>query len=153
MPAIDMPAKDRHYLLSSDGRYQVWKKPTVNTVTYASSVDLDASPLSDQLQVVGGWSGIIKIEFQSSADGRGFSLLSRLRQLFPDATIFATGELNPDQLSMALQCGFDGVVVSEPRWLQYGEAVWQAALVPVVNLSYRTTAGKAISSIWQRRTN
>ena len=63
----------------------------------------------------------IVVTFPSSADGRGFSLGAELREGGGfKGKLYATGTLNPDQLSLAFQCGFDAVVISEAQWERYG---------------------------------
>ena len=78
----------------------------------------------------------VQIPFASSADGRGFSLARRLRELGYEGQIIAIGALVCDQYRHARQSGCDGVLITaeqaqkmpEPHWLE------QARRVPV---SYR----------------
>ncbi len=109
------------------------------TVTPA---DLQGDPQSDPLVIA----------FNGVADGRGFSFIKALRQdLGYTGKVYASGFINPDQLSFAFQCGFDGVLVSPDRWEVYSAEGWQSALNPVVNLSYSLTQSQPIQSIWQQR--
>lgn len=91
------------------------------------------------------------VEFNGVADGRGFSLLKALRDAGYGGQLYAAGYINPDQLSLAFQTGFDGVLVSQDRWDDYGEAAWESALSPVVSLSYAVTDSPRHRSIWQTR--
>ena len=94
----------------------------------------------------------IVVTFPSSADGRGFSLGAELREGDGfKGKLFATGTLNPDQLSLAFQCGFDAVVISEAQWERYGEAAWVRAMDPFVNKTYVRTHWKQLDPIWERR--
>lgn len=93
------------------------------------------------------------VSFPTSADGRGFSLAAELREgnAFT-GNLYATGELNPDQLSLSFQCGFDGVIVSESQWDRYGESSWVQAMDPLVNKTYLRTHWQQLDPIWERRT-
>lgn len=82
----------------------------------------------------------IEVEFESFADGRGFSLLAWLRREFGNVQIVATGQLNPDQVSLAFGSGFDAVVVSAERWHACGAEAWQQALNPIVKAAYLNVA-------------
>ncbi len=95
---------------------------------------------------------ILLIEFTGAADGRGFSLAKAvLGKMAYQGKLYAAGCINPDQLSMALQTGFDGVLVPAERWADYGAEVWKAALSPIVKLSYASTRSQGLQSIWQLR--
>lgn len=73
----------------------------------------------------------IHIEFSSSADGRGFSLARRLRELGFGQRLYATGQLVCDQYRHARQAGFDGVIITkdqarkmpEPHWIEQAERI------------------------------
>ena len=92
------------------------------------------------------------IEFQSSSDGRGFSVAAEFREKENfKKSVFASGNLLPDQLTLLFQCGFDGAIVDEQSWLHYGESAWMQALEPIVDHEYLPTRWQAIGSIWQRR--
>ena len=104
---------------------------------------LNAAELSGEFLVV---------EFNGVADGRGHSLARTvLRDKAYQGVLYAGGYVNPDQLSFAFQNGFDGVLVSAERWLEYGADAWQSVLTPVVSLSYAATSSPALKSIWQIR--
>ena len=96
--------------------------------------------------------GYAMIEFQSVGDGRGFSLAAELTEgeRFK-RPLYACGKLIPDQLSLAFQCGFDGVVIDDISWRLYGESAWLEALKPLVDNGYLRNSWRAIDSIWERR--
>ena len=96
--------------------------------------------------------GYAMIEFQSVGDGRGFSLAAELTEgeRFK-RPLYACGKLIPDQLSLAFQCGFDGVVIDDDGWQLYGESAWLEALQPIVDNGYLRNNWTAIDSIWERR--
>lgn len=75
---------------------------------------------------------MIRIDFPSSADGRGFSIASALRLRGYTGRLRAHGHVLADQYAMARRAGFDEVEVSEEiaarqptdQWLF--RANWQA---------------------------
>lgn len=93
----------------------------------------------------------LAVDFNGVADGRGFSQAKAVRDIGYQGSLYAAGYINPDQLSLAFQTGFDGVLVSAVRWADYGEDVWTEALAPIVNHSYAITSSSAHRSIWQLR--
>lgn len=71
----------------------------------------------------------ILIDFPSFADGRGFSIARQLRKTYGfRGQIIADGPLIPDQYSMALQCGFDGVRVDGETYSRQAESHWFNAM-------------------------
>jgi uncharacterized protein (DUF934 family) len=98
----------------------------------AVAVDLasDAEPgdlagLLDQID-------LIRIDFPSFADGRGFTIAAQLRRMGFVGRLRARGAVIADQYAMARRSGFDEVEISddlatrqpEPQWL--ARADWQA---------------------------
>ena len=89
----------------------------------------DADPLTvdlpDQLEM-------IRVDFPSSADGRGFTIARALRLRGFKGRLRAHGQVLADQYAMARRAGFDEVEVPddlaarqpEPQWL--ARADWQA---------------------------
>lgn len=76
---------------------------------------------------------LIRIAFPGFADGRGFSLARRLRDLGYGGRLRAAGALIPDQRALARACGFDEIEVAPALFhRQGGEAAWvsEAALPP-----------------------
>ena len=69
---------------------------------------------------------VIAIPFPSFADGRGFSIARRLRQLGYTATLRATGHLIADQYQHARRVGFDEVAISEELAGRQPEEQWTA---------------------------
>ncbi len=82
----------------------------------------------------------IIIEFATTADGRGFSLARHLRGRFGfGGTLLAGGKLIPDQVQLAFQCGFDGVLLTDGQLDQYATDFVDAVKNPPVTLNYRQT--------------
>ena len=89
--------------------------------------DTDAASLTpwfDRLE-------LIAVSFPKHADGRGFSVATRLRRLGYKAELRASGHLIADQYALARGCGFDTVEISdaqaarqpEPQWLDAEHAM------------------------------
>jgi uncharacterized protein (DUF934 family) len=98
----------------------------------AVAVDLasDAEPAS--LAGLLGQIDLIRIDFPSFADGRGFTIAAQLRRMGFVGRLRARGHVIADQYAMARRSGFDEVEISddlatrqpEPQWL--ARADWQA---------------------------
>jgi len=67
---------------------------------------------------------LISILFPKSADGRGFSVATRLRRLGFAGELRATGHLIADQYGLAKSCGFDTVEISDAQAKRQPEAHW-----------------------------
>lgn len=75
---------------------------------------------------------MIRIDFPTSADGRGFTLASMLRRAGFTGRLRAKGHVLADQYAMARRSGFDEVEIDdalatrqpEPQWL--ARADWQS---------------------------
>lgn len=152
----------RYKLLNSDGVVRQvdaqWVGAAENIAITSAIVVSEESGMqgsgSDQEQSVSDTlcAGYAMIEFQSVGDGRGFSLAAELTEgeRFK-RPLYACGKLIPDQLSLAFQCGFDGVVIDDDGWQLYGESAWLEALKPIVDNGYLRNSWRAIDSIWERR--
>jgi uncharacterized protein (DUF934 family) len=100
-------------------------------VELTNDVDPDAlGPWLDRL-------ALISVLFPKSADGRGYSIATRLRRLGFKGELRATGHLIADQYALARSCGFDTVEISEELARRQPEAHW-------------TEADRAISLAYQR---
>lgn len=98
----------------------------------AVAVDLasDAEPAS--LAGLLGQIDLIRIDFPSFADGRGFTIAAQLRRMGFVGRLRARGHVIADQYAMARRSGFDEVEISddlatrqpEPQWL--ARADWQS---------------------------
>ena len=71
---------------------------------------------------------LIRVPFPSFADGRGFSIARRLRELGFKGTIRAKGHILADQFPLALRCGFDEVEPDEDLLARQPEEQWLEAL-------------------------
>ena len=95
---------------------------------------LDVPPDADptEYQAAIGEAEMIRIEFPSFSDGRGFTLARRLRSMGYQGRLRACGHIIADQYAMARRVGFDEVEISEDladrqpehQWLR--RADWRA---------------------------
>ena len=101
-------------------------KPPAIGVDLAS--DADPVDLSEHLAEI----DLIRVDFPSFADGRGFTIARRLRDLGYRGRLRARGQVIADQYAMARRAGFDEVEIdaelaerqTENQWLR--RAAWQA---------------------------
>ena len=78
----------------------------------------------------------IIIPFPSFADGRGFSLATRLRRLGFAGRLIAQGHVIADQYAHARRCGFDMVAIDATLAARQPEDQWTAQ-VPRINTTYQ----------------
>ena len=69
---------------------------------------------------------MIRVDFPSFADGRGFTLATRLRQLGFKGRLRAKGHVIADQYAMARRSGFDEVEIDDDLAARQPEAQWLA---------------------------
>ena len=98
----------------------------------AVAVDLASNAEPGDLAGLLGQIDLIRIDFPSFADGRGFTIAAQLRRMGFVGRLRARGHVIADQYAMARRSGFDEVEISddlatrqpEPQWL--ARADWQA---------------------------
>lgn len=90
--------------------------------------DADPRALADPLDRAAA----IRITFANFADGRGFGLARRLRDLGFRGRLRAAGWLLPDQKAHARACGFDEIELAPDLLARHGAAAWdrEAAAPP-----------------------
>lgn len=94
--------------------------------SHTTPVDLEA--LAGRLERF----ALIRVDFPSFSDGRGFTIAACLRRMGFSGRLRARGHVIADQYAMARRAGFDEVEISpdlaarqpEPQWL--ARANWQA---------------------------
>lgn len=86
------------------------------------SSDTDISPLLSRLDGI----DMIRIDFPSFADGRGFSLARRLRNAGYTGRLRAKGHVISDQYAMARRSGFDEVEIDATLASRQPEDQWLA---------------------------
>ena len=105
-------------------------KVAANAPAVAVDLGSDADPetLRGRLDVI----DLIRVDFPSFADGRGFTIARRLRLMGFQGRLRAKGHVIADQYAMARRSGFDEVEISddvarrqpEDQWLR--RADWRA---------------------------
>ncbi|MEM9787019.1 MAG: DUF934 domain-containing protein [Pseudomonadota bacterium] len=68
---------------------------------------------------------MIRIDFPSSADGRGFTLAAMLRRAGYKGRLRAKGHVLADQYAMARRSGFDEVEIDDALAKRQPQAQWQ----------------------------
>lgn len=93
---------------------------------HASGLDLTSDTDPDALE--GRLEGIalIRVDFPSFADGRGFSIARALRRMGYDGRLRAKGHVIADQYAMARRAGFDEVEIDAALAARQPQAQWQA---------------------------
>ena len=69
---------------------------------------------------------MIRVDFPSFADGRGFTIARRLRLMGFQGRLRAKGHVIADQYAMARRAGFDEVEISEELAARQPEDQWLA---------------------------
>ncbi|MCX7560017.1 DUF934 domain-containing protein [Sulfitobacter sp. F26204] len=88
------------------------------------ALDLSADTLPETIELRPGVE-MIRINFPSSADGRGFSIARALRLRGYSGRLRAYGAVLADQYTMARRVGFDEVEVTEDIAARQPEEQWQ----------------------------
>ena len=97
--------------------------PDATPETSSIDVPSDADPadLKDHLDGL----RMVRIDFPSSADGRGFTIARQLRLMGYDGRLRARGHVIADQYAMARRSGFDEVEISDDLAARQPEDQWQ----------------------------
>jgi len=136
------------HLLRSDGSIEKTDFSYFDSIAKTLPGDTEPRAIEERF----GDSTVVIIEFSTSSDGRGFSLLRYLRSRgLVTGCVFAGGGINPEQVTLAFQTGFDGIAVEDSAWAEYGDSVWRRALEPRVTLSYGNYDTVSVESIWDKR--
>ena len=89
-------------------------------------VALDLASDTDPTQVSLTGLKMIRVDFPSSADGRGFTIAKQLRLRGYDGRLRAHGHVLADQYAMARRSGFDEVEIPDDLAQRQPEDQWQA---------------------------
>ncbi|QCO57788.1 DUF934 domain-containing protein (plasmid) [Pseudorhodobacter turbinis] len=84
------------------------------------AADADLSVLQGRLDDF----GLIRVDFASFADGRGFTLARQLRRMGYTKRLRARGPLIADQYAMARRSGFDEVEIPKEQAERQPEQSW-----------------------------
>lgn len=101
---------------------------TLDTVAGAPAVGIDLASDTDPALLPKLIEGVdlIRIDFPSSADGRGFTLAQRLRLLGYQGRLRARGHVLCEQYAMARRSGFDEVEISDALAARQPWPMWQS---------------------------
>lgn len=90
--------------------------------TQAVDLPSDANPadLADHVDHL----TLIRVDFPSFADGRGFTIARQLRLMGYKGELRAKGHVISDQYAMARRAGFDGVEISDDLAARQPEGEW-----------------------------
>lgn len=93
-----------------------------NDCGYGIDLPSDTAPavLADLVKAL-----MIRIDFPSSADGRGFTLAAMLRRAGYRGRLRAKGHVLADQYAMARRSGFDEVEISDALAARQPQDQWQ----------------------------
>lgn len=84
--------------------------------------DADPAVLADRLDQV----DLIRVDFPSFADGRGFTIARQLRRMGYTGRLRARGHVIADQYAMARRAGFDEVEIDSDLASRQQESQWIA---------------------------
>jgi uncharacterized protein (DUF934 family) len=89
-------------------------------------IALDLSSDTDLTVLVGHLDSvrIIRVDFPTYSDGRGFTIARQLRLMGYRGRLRAKGYVISDQYAMARRCGFDEIEISEALAARQPEADW-----------------------------
>ncbi len=96
----------------------------VDTPVVAVDLASDGDPgvLKDHLEGI----DMIRVDFPSFADGRGFTIARRLRLMGFQGRLRARGHVIADQYAMARRAGFDEVEIDDELAVRQPEDQWRA---------------------------
>ncbi|MFD0858099.1 DUF934 domain-containing protein [Roseovarius aquimarinus] len=103
-----------------------WTLPIVALEDARDGVGINLASSVDPAELAGRLPEIamIRVDFPSSADGRGFSIARQLRLMGYKGRLRARGHVLADQYAMARRCGFDEVEIDEALAARQPEDQW-----------------------------
>jgi uncharacterized protein (DUF934 family) len=90
------------------------------------AVDLPSDTDPEALSPVLERAALVRVDFPSSADGRGFTIARRLRLMGYKGRLRAKGHVIADQYALARRSGFDEVEIDEDLARRQPEPLWTA---------------------------
>lgn len=103
-----------------------WTAPIAALEDARDGVGIDVPSSVDPAELAGRLPDVtmIRVDFPSSADGRGFSIARQLRLMGYSGRLRARGHLLADQYAMARRCGFDEVEIDADLAARQPEDQW-----------------------------
>jgi uncharacterized protein (DUF934 family) len=104
-----------------------WTAPIVALEDARPGVGINLAASADPMELAGRLrdTPLIRVNFASFADGRGFSIARRLRLMGYKGRLRAAGHVIADQYAMARRAGFDEVEISEELAARQPQDQWQ----------------------------
>ena len=78
-----------------------------------AALDVPSETSPKALEEFCSTASVIRVDFPSFADGRGFTIARQLRRMGFTGRLRARGHIISDQYAMARRCGFDEVEISK----------------------------------------
>ncbi|MDO6480301.1 DUF934 domain-containing protein [Shimia thalassica] len=103
-----------------DAGFTALDDAAAGTTSLDVASDTDPAVLLTQLDGV----TMIRVDFPSFADGRGFTIARQLRLAGYNGRLRAKGHVISDQYAMARRCGFDEVEISDDLASRQPEQDW-----------------------------
>lgn len=103
-----------------------WVEPfiTLEAANDASALDVPSDTYPADIPLCEGLH-MIRVDFPSSADGRGFTIAQQLRLRGFTGRLRARGHVLADQYAMARRSGFDEVEISDELAARQPQDQWQ----------------------------
>lgn len=103
-----------------------WAGPFSALEDARSGHGIDVPSSADPMELAGRLSDIplIRVDFPSFADGRGFTIARQLRLIGYKGRLRARGHVIADQYAMARRAGFDEVEIAEDLATRQPEDQW-----------------------------
>jgi len=103
-----------------------WDLPILALNDAYGGVGIDLASSADPLELAGRLPDVpmIRVDFPSFADGRGFTIARQLRLMGFKGRLRARGALIADQFAMARRSGFDEVEISDEMAERQPESHW-----------------------------
>jgi uncharacterized protein (DUF934 family) len=104
-----------------------WTAPIVALEDARPGVGINLAASADPMELAGRLrdTPLIRVNFASFADGRGFSIARRLRLMGYKGRLRAAGHVIADQYAMARRAGFDEVEISDELAARQPQDQWQ----------------------------
>lgn len=105
-----------------------WTAPIVALEDARPGVGINLAGSADPMELAGRLRDIplIRVNFSSFADGRGFTTARRLRLMGYKGRLRAGGHVIADQYAMARRAGFDEVEISDDLAARQPEDQWMS---------------------------
>lgn len=102
-----------------------WKEPfiSLDAANDANALDVPSDTDPADIPLCGGLQ-MIRVDFPSFADGRGFTIARQLRLRGYTGRLRARGHVLADQYAMARRAGFDEVEISDELAARQPEDQW-----------------------------